>query len=98
MLSAVSNFQRELIQLCTQAVLRPVALQASYCSQRNMASSAEADKLMKQAQKLCDPSFLSMRIKADWEQAQPLFEKAAKTYKVTGLAAVDTHFTAFLTD
>jgi len=23
-----------------------------------------------------------MRIKADWEQAQPIYEKAAKSYKV----------------
>jgi len=45
-------------------------------------SSADADKLMKQANKLCDPSFFSMRIKADWEQAQPIYEKAAKLYKV----------------
>ncbi|DBA97705.1 TPA: hypothetical protein ACH3X3_012590 [Trebouxia sp. C0006] len=44
-------------------------------------SSADADKLMKQANKLCDPSFFSMRIKADWEQAQPIYEKAAKLYK-----------------
>ncbi len=45
-------------------------------------SSADADKLMKQANKLCDPSFFSMRIKADWEQAQPIYEKVAKLYKV----------------
>jgi len=45
-------------------------------------SSADADKLMKQANKLCDPSFFSLRIKADWEQAQPIYEKAAKSYKV----------------
>ena len=45
-------------------------------------AAADADKLMKQANKHCDPSFLSMRIKADWEQAQPLYERAAKMYKV----------------
>ena len=44
--------------------------------------TADADKLMKQANKHCDPSFFSMRIKADWEQAQPLYERAAKIYKV----------------
>lgn len=42
----------------------------------------DADKLMKKANKYCDPSFLSMRIKADWEQAQPMYERAAKIYKV----------------
>ena len=44
--------------------------------------TADADKLMKKANKHCDPSFFSMRIKADWEQAQPLYERAAKIYKV----------------
>lgn len=44
-------------------------------------ATADADKLMKQANKHCDPSFFSMRIKADWEQAQPLYERAAKMYK-----------------
>lgn len=44
--------------------------------------SAEADKLMKQADKHCNPSFFSMRLKGDWEQATPLYEKAAKLYKV----------------
>lgn len=43
--------------------------------------TAEADKLMKKANKHCDPSFFSMRIKADWEQAQPMYERAAKIYK-----------------
>ena len=45
--------------------------------------SAEADKLMKQADKHCNPSFFSMRIKGDWEQATPLYERAAKLYKVS---------------
>lgn len=44
--------------------------------------TADADKLMKKANKHCDPSFFSMRIKADWEQAQPMYERAAKMYKV----------------
>ena len=44
--------------------------------------TADADKLMKKANKYCDPSFFSMRIKADWEQAQPMYERAAKIYKV----------------
>ena len=43
----------------------------------------EADKLMKQADKHCNPSFFSMRIKGDWEQATPLYERAAKLYKVS---------------
>ena len=45
--------------------------------------SPEADKLMKQADKHCNPSFFSMRIKGDWEQATPLYERAAKLYKVS---------------
>ncbi|KAK9815390.1 hypothetical protein WJX72_002807 [[Myrmecia] bisecta] len=44
-------------------------------------SEEEADKLVKKAQKYCGPSILAMRAKADWEQATPLFEKAAGIFK-----------------
>lgn len=44
--------------------------------------SAEADKLMKKANKLYAPSLLDFRLKPDWEAACPLFEKAALAYKV----------------
>jgi hypothetical protein len=45
----------------------------------------EADKLMKKATKLCNPSLLSMRIKPDWEAACPMLERAALCYKVRRL-------------
>lgn len=46
--------------------------------------SEDAGKLMKEADKHCNPSFFSMRIKGDWEQATPIYERAAKLYKVSG--------------
>lgn len=42
----------------------------------------EADKLMKKAMKLCNPSIVAFRIKPDWEAACPMFERAALCYKV----------------
>ncbi len=42
----------------------------------------EADKLMKKGNKEISPSLLDFRLKSDWEQAAPLFEKAALLYKV----------------
>ena len=45
-------------------------------------SLAEADKLMKQARKLSSPSMLGLRMRGDWEQATPLFERAGTQYKV----------------
>lgn len=35
---------------------------------------AEGDKYYKKAEKLVKPSMMSMRIKADWDQAGPLYE------------------------
>ena len=43
---------------------------------------AEADKLVKQANKLSSPALLTLRLKGDWEQATPLYEKAAGLYRV----------------
>lgn len=45
-------------------------------------SEADADKLMKQANKLAAPSLLAMRMRGEWEQATPLYEKAASIYRV----------------
>lgn len=42
----------------------------------------EAEKLMKKANKLWQPSLLDLRLKPDWEAAAPLFEKAALAFKV----------------
>jgi hypothetical protein len=42
----------------------------------------EAEKLLKKANKLWQPSILDMRLKPDWEGAAPLFEKAALAFKV----------------
>ena len=42
----------------------------------------EADKLMKKANKAWAPSLLDFRLKPDWEEAAPLFEKAALCYRV----------------
>lgn len=50
----------------------------------DMMTEADADKLMKQAKKLSEPSLLTMRLKGDWEQATPLYEKAAGLYRVNG--------------
>ena len=47
-----------------------------------MASEAEADKMMKKAEKKVQPSVLAMRFKPDWDEATPLFENAALQYKV----------------
>ena len=47
-----------------------------------MADEKTADKLMKQAEKLLRPSIASFRMKPDWDQAFPLFEKAALQYQV----------------
>ena len=47
-----------------------------------LGSVSEGDKQMAAAGKLCQPSFLSFRLAADWDQATPLFERAALNYKV----------------
>ncbi len=44
---------------------------------------AEADKLCKEATKLSAPSFLSFRLKGEWERATPLWERAAMLYRVS---------------
>ncbi|KIY98118.1 Gamma-soluble NSF attachment protein [Monoraphidium neglectum] len=44
----------------------------------------EAEKLLKKANKLWQPSILDMRLKPDWEGAAPLFEKAALAFKQSG--------------
>lgn len=49
-----------------------------------------ADALMKKAEKLLRPSMLSMRLKPAWDDAMPLFEKAALQYKVICICAVGT--------
>eukprot|EP00192_Tetraselmis_astigmatica_P014180 CAMPEP_0117672696 /NCGR_PEP_ID=MMETSP0804-20121206/14053_1 /TAXON_ID=1074897 /ORGANISM="Tetraselmis astigmatica, Strain CCMP880" /LENGTH=315 /DNA_ID=CAMNT_0005481337 /DNA_START=75 /DNA_END=1022 /DNA_ORIENTATION=- len=47
----------------------------------NPGKVAEGEKLMKAAEKLCAPSVLSLRFKPEWEQACPLFERAAVAFK-----------------
>ncbi|GAX79007.1 hypothetical protein CEUSTIGMA_g6447.t1 [Chlamydomonas eustigma] len=44
----------------------------------------EADKLLKKANKETVPSLLDFRFSADWEQAAPLYERAAVIYKQIG--------------
>ncbi len=51
-----------------------------------MTSLEDADKLYKKANKLCTPSLLHLRLSFDWEQATPMFEKAAAIYKVQHLS------------
>lgn len=46
-------------------------------------SEAEGDKLWKAAKKYTSPSVLSFRMKSDWEQAGPLYEKAATCFRVS---------------
>lgn len=38
--------------------------------------------MMKKAEKLLQPSVLQMRMKPAWDDAMPLFEKAAQYYQV----------------
>ena len=47
-----------------------------------MADEKAADKLVKQAEKCLQPSVMNMRLKPDWDEAYPLFEKAAVQYRV----------------
>lgn len=48
-----------------------------------MALSAKAaDELFEKATKLTQPNVIALRLRPDWEQATPLFEKAAIAYKV----------------
>lgn len=47
-----------------------------------MGDEKTADKLMKQAEKVLKPSLMSARFKPDWDEAYPLFEKAARQYQV----------------
>ena len=51
--------------------------------------TAEGDKLMKQANKLSAPALLAMRMRGDWEQATPLYEKAAVLFKAGCLDLVE---------
>lgn len=51
-------------------------------SAAEMGTEKEADKMIKEAKGLCQPSVFNLRLKADWEQATPLYEKAALIYKV----------------
>ena len=53
----------------------------------SMADEKAADKLMKQAEKSLRPSVMSMRLKPDWDDALPLFEKAALQYRVSCVRA-----------
>lgn len=55
-----------------------------------MPSEKEADSLMKKAEKLLQPSVLQMRMKPAWDDAMPLFEKAAQYYKVCFLHYVSS--------
>lgn len=47
----------------------------------------EAEKLLKQANKLWAPSLLDLRLKPDWEGAAPLYEKAALAFRVGSTAS-----------
>jgi hypothetical protein len=42
----------------------------------------EAQSLVKEANKLANPSFLGMRMKGDWLGATPLYERAALLFRV----------------
>eukprot|EP00889_Picochlorum_renovo_P005816 jgi/Picre1/32846/NNA_008175.t1 len=44
----------------------------------------EAQSLVKEANKLANPSFLGMRMKGDWLGATPLYERAALLFRQTG--------------
>jgi hypothetical protein len=46
------------------------------------AKRAEAEKLMKKAQKYWQPSLMDFRLKPDWEAACPLLEKAGLAFRV----------------
>lgn len=45
---------------------------------------SEADALVKEATRLTSPSLWAMRMKGDWAQATPLFERAALLYRQVG--------------
>ncbi len=45
----------------------------------------EAKGLLKEANKLANPSFLGLRIKGDWTQATPLYERAGLLFRVSRL-------------
>jgi hypothetical protein len=42
----------------------------------------EAHALRKEAEKMINPSFLGLRLKGDWPQATPLFERAGLLFRV----------------
>lgn len=46
------------------------------------ASKEEADKLLRDANKLVTPNMLLFKLKGDWLQATPMFERAALLYRV----------------
>lgn len=48
---------------------------------------AEAQSIFKEATKLSAPSFLGMRLKGDWSQATPMFERAALLFRQSNDAA-----------
>jgi hypothetical protein len=43
---------------------------------------AEAQKLVKEANKLSNPSVLGFRLKGDWMSSTPLYERAALLFRV----------------
>ena len=43
---------------------------------------AEGDKFFNKAEKFVKPSVMSLRVKADWDSAGPLYEQAAGCYRV----------------
>eukprot|EP00798_Chlamydomonas_sp_ICE-L_P002669 gene2669-17157_t len=45
---------------------------------------AEADKLVKKANKLISPSLFDFRLKPDWENAGPMLDRASMLYKIIG--------------
>jgi hypothetical protein len=43
----------------------------------------EAKGLLKEANKLSNPSILGFRVKGDWTQSTPLYERAALLFRVS---------------
>jgi len=46
---------------------------------------AEAQSIYKEAMKLSAPSFIGMRLKGDWIQSTPMFERAALLFRVSSI-------------
>lgn len=72
------------MSLCLRALIDKLSTGRSVgFHSHGMALTAEAaDKLFEKATKLTQPSVIALRLRPDWEQATPLFEKAAIAYKV----------------